>query len=84
MSKFHVELKKIVDDSYDVEIGNNLADKLISDLKNGLVGNINKFVVVTDSIVKDLYAQKIYEKLSYLMQVKKVKLEKQKNLLKIV
>ena len=63
MSKFHVELKKIVDDSYDVEIGNNLADKLISDLKNGLVGNINKFVVVTDSIVKDLYAKKIYEKL---------------------
>lgn len=63
MTKFHVELKKIVDDSYDVEIGSNLSDKLIDDLKDGLVGNINKYVIITDSIVKDLYAQEIYTKL---------------------
>ena len=55
MSTFNVELKKVVDDSYDIEIGFSLEEKLILDLKAGLVGNIKKYVVVTDSVVKDLY-----------------------------
>lgn len=63
MGTFNVELKKIVDDSYDIEIGFHLEDKLISDLKAGLVGKINKFAIVTDSIVKDLYAKSILDKL---------------------
>lgn len=62
MSVFNVELKKVVDDSYDIEIGFGLADKLIEDIKNGLVGNITKFAIITDSIVKDLYADAIVEK----------------------
>lgn len=63
MGIFNVELKKVIDDSYEIEIGFELADKMISDLKNGLVGNITKFAVITDSIVKDLYADSIYTKL---------------------
>lgn len=63
MSTFNVELKKVVDDSYDIEIGFELMEKLVSDLKNGLVGKIKKFAVITDSIVKDLYAKKIYNML---------------------
>ena len=63
MSTFNVELKKVVDDSYDIEIGFNLEDKLIKDLKTGLVGSIKKFALVTDSNVKELYAEKIHEKL---------------------
>ena len=63
MGTFHVELKKIVDDSYEIEIGFGLADKLISDLKNGLVGGITKFALITDSTVKELYADAILEKL---------------------
>ncbi len=63
MSTFNVELKKVVDDSYDIEIGFELMDKLICDLKNGLVGKLRKFAVITDSIVKDLYADKIYNML---------------------
>ncbi len=59
MSIFNVELKKVVDDSYDIEIGFELQQKLITDLKNGLVGNLKKFAVITDSIVKELYAEKI-------------------------
>ena len=61
--KFFCELKKIVDDSYDIEIGRGLSDTLISDIKNGLCGRIKKFAVVTDSIVEPLYAKGIYEKL---------------------
>ena len=59
MSKFRVELKKVVDDSYDVEIGHNLYDKLLFDLDNGLIKGINKFAVITDSIVEKLYGEKI-------------------------
>lgn len=63
MSTFNVNLKKIVDDSYEIEIGFDLSEKLISDIQNGLVGNITKFAVITDSIVKDLYAVDILNKL---------------------
>ncbi|MCI8669780.1 MAG: 3-dehydroquinate synthase [Lachnospiraceae bacterium] len=63
MAIFNVELKKVVDDSYEIEIGFGLEDKLISDLKNGLAGNITKFAIITDSIVKDLYGEKILAKL---------------------
>lgn len=61
MSTFNVELKKVVDDSYDIEIGFDLEEKLISDLKAGLVGKIHKFAVITDSNVKELYADKILD-----------------------
>lgn len=63
MSVFDVKLKKVIDDSYEIEIGLDLTDKLISDIKGGLVGKITKFAVITDSIVKDLYADNILAKL---------------------
>ena len=55
MGTFQVELKKVVDDSYEIEVGFALEDKLIQDLQNGLVGKIHKFAVVTDSNVASLY-----------------------------
>lgn len=63
MGTFNVELKKVIDDSYEIEIGFNLQEKLIADLKNGLAGNISKFAVITDSIVKELYADNILTEL---------------------
>ena len=42
MSSFHVELKKVVDDTYDVEIGSGLGQTLIDDLKGSLDGGIKK------------------------------------------
>ncbi len=63
MSVFNVELKKVIDDSYEIEIGFCLEDKLIADIQNGLVGNITKFAVITDSVVKDLYANEVLNKL---------------------
>ena len=55
ISSFRVELKKVIDDIYDIEIGKGLSEKLLTDIQNGLVGNISKFVVVTDSSVKEFY-----------------------------
>ena len=63
MSVFNVELKRVVDDTYDIEIGYALENKLIEDIENGLVGKIKKFAVITDSNVKELYAKPICEKL---------------------
>lgn len=57
---FHVALKKVVDDSYDIEIGYKLEDKLVEDIENGLVGEIRNFAIITDSIVEKLYAKILY------------------------
>ncbi len=63
MSNFHVELKKVIDDSYDVEIGFNLINKLVDDLNKGLVKGVTKFAIITDSEVEKLYANKIHEQI---------------------
>ncbi len=63
MSCFRVELKKVVDDSYDVQIGKNLIDTLIHDIENGLAQGKKRFAIITDSTVKSLYADLIAEKL---------------------
>ena len=56
--KFYCSLKKVVDDSYDIEIGHGLEKTLIDDLGNGLVGNVRKFAVITDSTVYELYGER--------------------------
>ncbi len=50
-----VELKKVIDDSYDIEIGSGLLDRLVSDIKAGLLGSIKKFAIITDTNVMPLY-----------------------------
>ena len=62
MGIFNVALKKVVDDSYEIETGFRLQDKLLTDIKNGLVGKVKKFAIVTDSVVEKLYAKEIYQK----------------------
>lgn len=59
MSVFNIKLKKIIDDSYEIEIGFQLENKLIKDIQQGLVKDIKKFAVITDTIVKELYADNI-------------------------
>lgn len=63
MSTYNVELKKVVDDSYEIEIGFDLQNHLIEDIQSGLTGNIRKFVIITDSNVRELYAEPVYNKL---------------------
>lgn len=64
MGVFQVELKKVVDDSYEIEIGFGLEEKLVADLQNGLVGNRKKLAVITDSNVKELYGDRLQNMLS--------------------
>lgn len=63
MSTFRVELKRVVDDTYDIEVGYGLQDRLITDLESGLMGKLRKVALITDSTVQTLYAEPILEKL---------------------
>ena len=63
MSVFNVELKKVVDDSYEIEVGYDLSSKLVADIGRGLVGDLRKFAVITDSNVSEIYARPICEAL---------------------
>lgn len=63
MPIFNVDLNKQIDDSYQIEIGFDLMDKFIEDLKSGLVKNINKYAIITDSIVEKLYGRTLLAKM---------------------
>ena len=63
MSVFNVELKRVVDDTYDIEIGYELMNQLVKDIDTGLVGKVKKFAVITDTNVLDLYARPLSEKI---------------------
>ncbi|AIQ45198.1 3-dehydroquinate synthase [Paenibacillus sp. FSL R7-0273] len=58
---FQVVLKKTVDHSYQIEIGERLFPSLISDLQQGLVPGASKFAVITDSSVEPLYGRPLLE-----------------------
>ena len=59
MGTFQVQLKKTVDDSYEIEVGRSLMHQLADDLANGLLGGLRRFALITDSRVETLYARPI-------------------------
>ncbi|MCD7728021.1 MAG: 3-dehydroquinate synthase [Ruminococcus sp.] len=63
MKSFNVTLKKVVDNSYNIDIGYNPGDQLVKDLKNGLCKGYKKVAVISDSTVASLYAESIVERL---------------------
>lgn len=63
MSNFHVHLKRVVDDSYQIEIGRNLFDLLVTDLKGISFKHVVKYAVITDSNIKEIYGEPFVRKL---------------------
>lgn len=63
-TQFNVPLKKVVDDSYDIEIGRKLMDKLVSDLESGLTPKATRYALITDSLIRPLYADDLLQKLN--------------------
>jgi len=57
MEKVHLNLKKETDNSYDIVIGKALLNKIPSDLKKNNIGN--KYLIITDSNIKDLFGKKL-------------------------
>lgn len=63
MTTFHVPLKKVVDDSYDIQIGRNLFDDLVGDLQTGLTPGAVRYALITDASVRHRYADSLLDKL---------------------
>jgi 3-dehydroquinate synthase len=61
---FRVPLKKKIDDSYDIEIGMDLFSRLTADLSSGLLGEVSKYALITDSNVEKLYAPDLEKQLT--------------------
>ncbi|MTT30433.1 3-dehydroquinate synthase [Terrilactibacillus sp. BCM23-1] len=59
MTQFHVELKRVVDDSYNIEIGRQLFPKLVEDINHGLIKNVNRLAILSDSVVSKFYGDKL-------------------------
>jgi 3-dehydroquinate synthase len=59
MPVFRVPLKSTIDDSYDIEIGQKLYDRLVADLKQGLLPGAHRLAVITDRNVEELYAREL-------------------------
>jgi 3-dehydroquinate synthase len=59
MPVFHVPLRTTVDDSYDIEIGEKLFNRLISDLEAGLLASAHRLALITDRNVEALYGREL-------------------------
>jgi 3-dehydroquinate synthase len=59
MAIFHVPLTYTVDDSYDIEIGENLFPILVKDVKAGILPGAHRYALITDSNVTALYGEKL-------------------------
>ncbi len=59
MPTFRVPLKATIDDSYDIEIGERLFDKLIPDLQAGLFPAVHRLAVITDRNVEELFGREL-------------------------
>jgi 3-dehydroquinate synthase len=56
-----INLKRVVDNSYDVVFGANIFPRIAREMKELKPGH--KFVIITDSIVKELHGQALYAEL---------------------
>lgn len=61
MEKFHVDLKKTIDHSYDIVIGENLAESLCEDLLHRTAAEKRNIAIITDSNVDSLYAEPVFQ-----------------------
>ena len=59
METVRVDLKEQVDNSYDILIGEGLADSLAAELKNKSIAD--NYAIIADSNVAKLYGKKLLE-----------------------
>ncbi|OGJ49702.1 3-dehydroquinate synthase [Candidatus Peregrinibacteria bacterium RIFOXYB2_FULL_32_7] len=57
MSTLHISLKKTIDSSYDILIGQDLLPQIIKDLKEKSWGS--KYAIITDSAVQSLFGMEL-------------------------
>jgi len=57
MEKVHLNLKKEIDNSYEIIIDKTLLNRIPSDLKKNNIGN--RYLIITDSNIKGLFGNKL-------------------------
>jgi 3-dehydroquinate synthase len=57
MEKVHLNLKKEINNSYDIIIGKDILNKIPADLKKKNIGN--QYLIITDSNIKKLFGNKL-------------------------
>ncbi|WP_028973752.1 3-dehydroquinate synthase [Spirochaeta cellobiosiphila] len=63
MKIFKVDLKKEVDNTYEIIVGWDLFERLICDLKDAGFSKVDKFALITDSMVSEIYGKELFEQL---------------------
>jgi 3-dehydroquinate synthase len=64
MALFRVPLVSTIDDSYDIEIGERLFERLVRDLGAGLLPRAHRLALITDTNVRALYGEALLAPLS--------------------
>ncbi len=63
MSNIRITLFEKIDYSYNVEIGTDLDIMIAKDLSKHIIKGVNKYAIITDSVCKKLYGDKLLKQL---------------------
>lgn len=61
MQTINVKIEKVINNSYEIEIGYDMFEKLVDDIKHKIVPNIYRYAIITDSNVAALYGYRLFE-----------------------
>lgn len=61
MQTINVKIEKVINNSYEIEIGYDMFEKLVDDIKHKIVTNVYRYAIITDSNVAALYGYRLFE-----------------------
>ena len=61
MQTINVKIEKVINNSYQIEIGYDMFEKLVDDIKHKIVPNVYRYAIITDSNVAALYGYRLFE-----------------------
>ena len=61
MQTINVKIEKVINNSYEIEIGYDMFEKLMDDIKHKIVPNVYRYAIITDSNVAALYGYRLFE-----------------------
>lgn len=64
MTVIHIPLKRELDESYNIQIGENMFSVVLADIRKGIFPKAHRLVIITDDNVRSLYAEDLYKRLT--------------------
>lgn len=61
MQTINVKIEKVINNSYEIEIGYDMFEKLVDDIKHKIVPDVYRYAIITDSNVAALYGYRLFE-----------------------